>query len=70
MADYFWTKDKSKFVSLDKIRNFEVKFQMSGTSVIAWFSDIETLEIGVFAEKAEAKFFLENLEIFIIPKEK
>jgi len=67
---YFWNKNKDKFVSLEKVRNFEVVIKGFEVRVIAWFSDVETIEVGKFDYREQAESFLENLGTFTIPQEK
>jgi hypothetical protein len=67
---YFWNKNKEKFISLEKVRNFEVVIKGFEIKVIAWFSDVETVEVGKFEKKEQAEAFLENMETFTVPQEK
>jgi hypothetical protein len=68
MRQYFWNKAKTQFVSLEKVRNFEVSVTSNSVNVVAWFSDIETLLVGEFSNSEEAEKFLETLETFSYPK--
>jgi hypothetical protein len=64
MTEYFWNKDKTQFICLGKVRNFEVIVKSVGTTIIAWFNDMETLEVGKFDSKEAAAEFLETLVTF------
>lgn len=74
---YFWNKKKNYFICLDKIRNFEIVVKSSSVpgnehtsvTIVAWFSDVETLSLEEFRDKKEAETFLENLQTFSMPKE-
>jgi len=67
---YFWNKNKDKFICLEKVRNFEVFIKSSEVTTVAWFSDVETLEVGKFNKREEAETFLENLVTFTVSQEK
>ncbi len=63
---YFWNKNQTKFIQLEKVRNFEVQVNEEISKVIAWISDNETVDVGIFEDQEQAKTFLENLKTFSI----
>jgi hypothetical protein len=60
--NYFWDKNQDRFICLDKVRNFEIVVK-NEVSVIIWFNDTETLELGKFGTKREAEKFLHQLTV-------
>lgn len=56
---FIWDQYKTKLIQLDKIRNFELASDQDGISIIIWFNDHETLQIGRFKTEADAIKFLE-----------
>jgi hypothetical protein len=59
---FVWNKAKSIAICLEKVRNFEIvsSNNMIGFSVLAWFNDRESLNMGKFDNLKEAETFVKE----------
>ena len=61
MKKFAWTQDNLGVINTEKVRNFTLKLISGGYEVIAWFSDRESVSMGMFDDDRDAREFLEKL---------